>query len=85
MNTAKWALNTAAKDAFCAVKKDVQAGTPVELTLKRPLAMMNIRTKEPVVRVKSVQISYPNVYTAYNVLAADVVGKASAQTFAASV
>ena len=24
MNTAKWALNTAAKDAFCAVKKNIR-------------------------------------------------------------
>lgn len=85
MNTAKWALNTAAKDAFCAVKKNIRAGAPIELSLKRPLAMMNIRTKTSVERTKAVQISYPSVYTAYNVLAADVTGKAGKQTFAAPV
>lgn len=86
MITTKWALNTAAKDAFCQVKKDVQQNTAaVELTLKRPLAQLNIKTKEAVQRAKSVQIKYPSVYTAYNMFTGDVAGTASEQAFSASV
>lgn len=86
MVTAKWALNTDAKDAFCQVKKDVKQSTQaVELTLKRPLAQLNIKTKEAVQRAKAVQLKYPNVYTAFNVFTGDVAGTASEQAFSAPV
>lgn len=86
MKTDQWKLNTAAKDAFCTVKKEVmQNGAGIELLLKRPLAMLNVKTKTAAQQAKAIQIKYPNVYTAYNVLAGDVVGSASALHFSAPI
>lgn len=86
MIISKWTLNTDAKDAFCTVQKDVQQNTSaIEMTLKRPLAQLNIKTKTPVERAKTVQITYLNIYTAFNILNGDVVGTSSKQTFSAPV
>lgn len=86
MRSAKWGLSTSAKDAFCTVKKGFDTTeSGLTLTLKRPLAMLNLLGEQHKKDCKSITVNYPKIYTAYNVLKEDVAGTATEQTVAAAV
>jgi hypothetical protein len=78
----KWVLNTPARDAFCAKAADVTSSAlQVTMTLKRPFALMNV--KGSYAGVQSAKVTYPSVYTAYDVTKGDITGTASEQILSA--
>lgn len=75
MNTSKWELNTSAKDAFSVVKKDFTTENNEQtLTLRRSLALLNLKSENDNPNIKEVKITYKNLYTQFNVVTQDVIG-----------
>lgn len=76
MQWSKWQLNNAALDAFCGTLSDFtneQATT--HITLKRPLALLNVKSKKNMEEYTQIKISSSEkVYTGYNLFSRDVVG-----------
>jgi hypothetical protein len=81
MKPEKWKLNTLAKDAFCGTYSDFKPEHNNHIiTLKRPLAMLNIKGEPSPIAPKSLKVHYPAVYASYNVLSGDVTGSPMSKT-----
>lgn len=75
----KSALNNPLLDAYCSsIKNFTPSGkATIELVLKRPLSLIVVKGNNTPKNIENVSITYPSIYTAYNVIDADVAGTKS--------
>lgn len=77
MKWSNWQVNNSALEAFSSTLSDfsLNNGTNVQLTLKRPVARLNIRsTEETSIFQKAGITSSEKIYTGYNLVTGDVTG-----------